>query len=232
MGPVLGQARCKVRWQPGLGPMGSHQRSQQPEAEQSPVGHLETGGPLKSVVLSGIHPGVPHVLQLGMHHPTWPTQQGQRELQGVPEGASLRDNRSGGWGLQGSSGSPALSGPQSPPTGHHEGGTRAATPHETVSPDAQQVSSTNTEEPCSSKSPPGPWPGTSRPEGGPLGGQQESDRWRGPPFCPGAGAWLGALGQPPFTPTQWSGATRAACARSPAHRPARRPRSCQRPRQL
>lgn len=87
-GPALGRDRCEVRWQPGSETAGSHQRSQWPEAEQSPMGRLAPGGPLKSVVP---RPQVARLLQLGTHHPARPTRQGQRELQGAPEGTSLQD---------------------------------------------------------------------------------------------------------------------------------------------
>lgn len=87
-GPALGRDRCEVRWQPGSETAGSHQRSQRPEAEQSPMGRLAPGGPLRSVVPS---PQIAGLLQLGTHHPARPTRQGQRELRGAPEGTSLPD---------------------------------------------------------------------------------------------------------------------------------------------
>lgn len=140
------------------GTAGSHQKSQWPEAEQSPMGHLEPSGPLKSVVPSGMNPEVPWVLPLGRHHPVLPTWQGPRELGGAPEGTSLQDHSQ----VAGDCRAHRQSHPvRSPKPAHRkpQGRDQSSNTSQDNGPDAQQVPSTNMEEPCSSKSPPGPWPG-------------------------------------------------------------------------
>lgn len=158
--PALGQAQGRgSQGQRPRGPIKGLSRRRL----NSPAGCLEPGGPLKSAVPSELHPGPPggsreeHSTLRGPHGKG--AGRGPRVCRSRITGQVPGDRRAprAVW---------APSDPPSPPTGHHKGGTRAATPHETTSPDVRRGSSTNAEELCSHESPSGPLPRTKLPEGG------------------------------------------------------------------